>query len=129
LGQIHLVRNQVSGGDDYQAAIKAFEQVIQAYEGGNVQVIDHASHAYARLGIIHHLMGENDLAVEYYGKAIEIASPAYQASNWATLGEIYLVMGQQEAAVNAYREAIQVAEFYGDEAGVMKYERRLSEIE
>ena len=75
------------------------------------------------------MKGENDLAIENYRKAIELASPAYQAAYLATLGEIYLTIDRRQDAIAAYQEAVDIAEFYTDEDSALRYERRLSEIE
>lgn len=128
LGQIYFVQSQATGRDLYSKAISAFEQVVHEYESGNHQIVDHACHAYVRLGLIYHLKHEHDLAIDYYNKAIKIASPFYQAAYLATLGELQLAAGKKSEAINAYEEAIQIAEFYGNEEQVNQYMQRLEEL-
>lgn len=130
LGQIYLVRAQVSGESlPEEQARTRFMEVIQEYEMGNQQIVDLAGHTHAKLGLIEFLQDNMDEAIAHYKAAIEMVTPHYQAHYASLLGEIYLSTGEKELAIDAYELAIQTAEFYGDEEGISKYSQRLSEIE
>ncbi|MFC1878914.1 tetratricopeptide repeat protein [Chloroflexota bacterium] len=128
LGQIYLVRDQLQENGWSQKASEAFQKVIHDYENGDERVVDLASQAYARLALIAKLDGDFTTADDYYRKAIEIATPFYDAYYHTRLGELYAANGQLEEAIDAYQEAIRIAEFYGDEESVNLYTKRLNEL-
>jgi tetratricopeptide (TPR) repeat protein len=128
LGQVYLVRAMVVGDDWLIQAEAEFEQVVEAYEGGNTRITNHAGHAHARLGAIARLRGATDAAVEHYTRATELASPYFQAYYYTRLGEVHAAAGQTDLAIEAYTEAIDRAELYGYEESVTEYNARLNEL-
>jgi tetratricopeptide (TPR) repeat protein len=128
LGQIYLVRAIVVGEDWLDRAEAEFEQVVEAYDGGNTQIVNYAAHAYARLGAIARLRDDTEAAIERYTRATELASPHYQAYYYTRLGEVHAAAGQTDRAIEAYAEAMGIAEFYGDEESATKYNARLNEL-
>jgi tetratricopeptide (TPR) repeat protein len=129
LGQIYFVRAMVLGEDWLIQAKVEFEQVVEAYEGGNTRITNYAGHAHARLGAIARLQGDTDTAIEHYTRATELVSPYYQAYYYTRLGEVHAAAGQIDRAIEAYEEAILIAEqFFSDEESVEKYSIRLNEL-
>ena len=129
LGQIYFVKAQILGEDWIESAKNEFSMVIEDYEAGDERISELASHAYARLGLLKWLEGDTEKAIEYYQKAIEIASPFYQGYYYGTIGEIYATTNRLDQAKEAYTEAIRIAEFYGDEASATKYAEKLNRLE
>jgi tetratricopeptide (TPR) repeat protein len=129
LGQIYFVKAQIYGEDWVEKAKNEFNTAIEDYEAGDERISELASHAYARLGLIAWSEGDTETAVEYYQKAIGIASPFYQGYYYATIGEIYKTSNQIDLAREAYSEAIRIAEFYGDEESATKYAEKLNALE
>ncbi len=128
LGQIHLARAIVVGGDWMAQAETEFKEVVQAYEAGNTRIKDLAGHAQARLGAIALLEGNAGGAIEHYTRATELVSPYFQAYYCTRLGEIHAVAGDLDLAIKAYTEALSTAEFYGDGESATKYAARLNEL-
>jgi tetratricopeptide (TPR) repeat protein len=117
LGQIDLVRFGVEGGDWLEEARSDFDRVIGEYEAGNERIQDLAAHAYARLGLIERLSGNEADALPFYEKSAELASPFYQVQYLAQVGDLYATLCQPEMAIEIYDRAIQIAEANGDAAG------------
>lgn len=128
LGQIHLARAMVVGGDWMAQAEAEFKEVVQAYEAGNTRIKDLAGHAQARLGAIARLQGNTRGAIEHYTRATELVSPYYQAYYYTRLGEIHAAEANKDLAIKAYTEAIGIAEVYGDGQSATKYSARLNEL-
>ena len=129
LGQIYFVKAQIYGEDWVKQAKNEFKKVIEDYEAGDERINEIASHAYARMGLIAWIEGDADSAVEYYQKAVGVASPFYQGYYNATIGEIYATTNRIDQAKEAYSEAIRIAEFYGDEESATKYAEKLNALE
>jgi len=94
LGQV----DQVLGGilnepGRLEQAANDYKQVIQAYEGGSQEIQEIASLAYARLGLLAVFQNDLEGAVNWYEKALAIASPYYKAIYAASLGRIYFQYG------------------------------------
>ena len=88
LGQIYYVYAQIEDVSWYTRAIAAFQSVIKAYEQGNDQIMDFASHSYARLGLIDRSLGNPASAISHYRKAINTSTPLYQAYYHTRIAEI-----------------------------------------
>lgn len=130
LGQINLARveAQISGTDWLAIAQKEFEWVVQDYEGGDEYIVDYASNAYARLGLIASYQGNFTGAEGYLKKAISLATPYHQAQYYALLGNLYNQAGMTQAAVDAYEQAILVARSNSDQVHLSQYMEALAKI-
>jgi tetratricopeptide (TPR) repeat protein len=104
LGQVDQVLGQVLNEPGrLEQAANDYKQVTQAYEAGDDEIQEIASFSYARQGLM--AVGQNDLegAVNLYQKALDIASPYYQAIYSGSLGRIYFQYGVN--AIDAGDEA------------------------
>jgi tetratricopeptide (TPR) repeat protein len=120
-------------GNDWAASLaKArdeFQEVVQEYKDGNIQIANLAGHAYARLGMMARVEGETEKAVELYASAIELVSPYYQSYYYTRIGEVYCGAQKMELAIESYEEAIDIAIFYNvKEQVVITYTQRLEEL-
>jgi tetratricopeptide (TPR) repeat protein len=129
LGQIYFVKSQTQGDGWIERAKNEFNIVIEDYEAGDVRLREIVSHAYARIALIAWLEGDIDTAVEFYRKAIEVASPFFQGYYYASIGEIYTTANRIEEAREAYSEALRIAEFFGDEESANRYAEKLKALE
>lgn len=129
LGQIYIARGEVQDTKWLDRAENEFQQVISDYENGNKRIIELASQAYARRGLISLIKNNVDHAIEYYKLSIKIASPHFKAYYYTRLGEIYASQGKYDLAVSAYDEAFSTAEYYSDPDFVNKYQKRKTELE
>ena len=114
LVKAHLVKEQVVDGDylDFRTqAEEMFEAVIAEYGSGppsrSYRLQEVASHAYAHLGLIYRLRGENQEAIPRYKQAVELTrTPERKALYAARLGDIYLALEDNENAILWYERAV-----------------------
>jgi len=72
-GQCYWLKTYAGELPTFALAVSEFQQVIGEYaDGKNPHVQELAGEAYARLGLIHNLMGENSLAAQDYQKAADL---------------------------------------------------------
>ena len=105
LGQIYFVKSQIYGEDWIERAKNEFNIVIEDYEAGDVRLREIVSHAYARMGLFAWFEGDLETAVDFYRKAIEVASPFFQGYYYASIGDIYTTANRTEDAREAYSES------------------------
>ena len=129
LGQIYFVKAQIHGEDWIERAKNEFNIVIEDYEAGDERIREIVSHAYARVALIAWLESDTETAVEFYRKAIEVASPFFQGYYYASIGEIYKSANRTEEAREAFSEALRIAEFYGDAESANTYNEKLKALE
>ena len=104
LGQV----DQVLGGilnepGRLDQAAEDYKHVTQDYEAGDNEIQEIASLSYARLGLLAVFQNDLEGAVNWYQKALDIASPYYQAVYSGSLGRIYYEYGVE--AIQAGNEA------------------------
>lgn len=98
LGQLYQVRGEAfSQPEQYDQAEAEYQQVIQAYQAGAVALQEFATQAYARLGLLAINRGELENAFNQFEKALEIASPYYQAIYTSSIAVTYFEYGIQAA--------------------------------
>lgn len=73
LGQNYLMLAYAGQQGTYDQAVAEFNQVIDAYRGGeNPRIKERAAEAHARLGLIHSLSGDNSAAINEYQTALQM---------------------------------------------------------
>lgn len=125
MGQIYFVRFAKGDAGALAQAKNEFEQVISEYNGGNQSIAELTAFSYARLALIARVQNDAPTAIENYKKAIELASPFYEATYQGNLGDVYSTTKQYELAATAFEDALNIANRLGDAGSARKYQQRL----
>ena len=94
-------------------ARRLYEQLLAANPGN--------ASTWHFLGVLHHQIGNSDVAVAHVTKALEL-DPSY-ADGWNNLGNIYRETNQYDAALRAYERAVEIVPRHADawnNIGVMR---------
>jgi protein O-mannosyl-transferase len=94
--------------------IKKFEMAIFHYSEA-IRINPYYAHAYYNRGSVFYILGQKQLAIEDYKRAISTMpqNPNY-ASAYIYLGNNYADLGQYQLAIDNYNEAIRLKPDYAD---------------
>lgn len=112
LGLIAFTRYQIVKDPTQQRIAQSqFQTVVDAYEASqSAGIREHAGLAYAQLGTLAFLAGDEARAEAAYLKAIEIVNaPRARAGYYALLADLYRKQGKIEQAREALTQAVVVA--------------------
>ena len=98
----------LAGQDRMEAAVDHFNEVIEAYNGGeNPRLQEAASEAHAHLGLIARGNEDIQVAIQEYTSAVELATnPARRGLYWAILGKLYQDQGELDLTERSYSNCI-----------------------
>jgi tetratricopeptide (TPR) repeat protein len=92
---------------DYETARPNYEQALEICHHTGYR---RAGYVMSRLGLLHHHLGNNELAAEYCEKGLaemeERDSRSAQPSAWVSLGHVRAGLGDLEGATDAYQRAL-----------------------
>jgi tetratricopeptide (TPR) repeat protein len=130
LGQIAFIRFYRDRGEWLTKAQTHFTEVTSAFENGNTQIERLAGHAYARLGLLARLEGDDEQAVTLFGKATSHVSPYWRAYYHISIANLYTA-GQSpetELAREHYERAMGIGLRFGFEDIIENAEAGLEDL-